>query len=143
MNTRDVSNERMHEQAARGQRLSTADLARAGEARPDGLAAGDGEVPHARMERPNDVQPLFPAEVSGEFRTRWTEIQTGFVDTPRESVEHADELVADAIKRLAESFAHERARLEEQWARNGDVSTEDLRVALQRYRTFFQRLLQV
>ena len=86
---------------------------------------------------------LFPEKEANEFRTKWTEIQTRFVDEPRRSVEQADALVADVIKRLANSFAEERSRLEGQWGRGDDVSTEDLRVALQRYRAFFDRLLNV
>jgi len=65
------------------------------------------------------------------------------VDEPRRAVERADELVAEVIKRLADSFAHERSRLEGQWGRGDNVSTEDLRVALQRYRAFFDRLLNI
>jgi len=65
------------------------------------------------------------------------------VDEPRRSVEQADALVAEVIKRLANSFAEERSKLEGQWGRGGDVSTEDLRVALRRYRSFFDRLLNV
>jgi len=75
------------------------------------------------------------------FQSRWETIQTGFVDEPRQTVEQADELVAEVMKRLAEGFATERERLEGQWGRGEDVSTEDLRIALQRYRGFFQRLL--
>ncbi|HSC51893.1 MAG TPA: hypothetical protein VLD16_16640 [Gaiellaceae bacterium] len=73
--------------------------------------------------------------------TRWQEIQTGFVDEPRESVAQADALVADLMQRLAASFSNAREGLEEQWDRGDDVSTEDLRVALKRYRAFFDRLL--
>jgi hypothetical protein len=86
---------------------------------------------------------LFPNEELQGLRTRWKEIQTGFVDEPRKAVEQADGLVASAMKRLAEVFADERAGLEKQWDRGDTVSTEDLRVALQRYRTFFERLLSV
>ena len=75
------------------------------------------------------------------YQYRWQELQTGFVDEPRRTVEQADELVAQVMQRLAESFASERERLEGQWGRGEDVSTEDLRVALQRYRAFFRRLL--
>jgi hypothetical protein len=86
---------------------------------------------------------LFPsAELEG-LRTRWKEIQTAFVDEPRKAVEQADGLVASAMKRLAEVFAQERSGLEQQWDRGDNVSTEDLRVALQRYRAFFDRLLSV
>ena len=77
------------------------------------------------------------------LRSRWTEVQTAFVDEPRKAVEEADGLVASAMKRLAEVFAQERSKLEQQWDRGDSVSTEDLRIALQRYRTFFQRLLSV
>jgi hypothetical protein len=86
---------------------------------------------------------LFPENESRDFHKRWTDIQTGFVDEPRQAVEQADELVAEVIKRLADSFARERSRLEGQWGRGDNVSTEDLRVALQRYRAFFDRLLNI
>ena len=87
--------------------------------------------------------PLFPENESTNFRNRWTEIQAAFVDEPRRAVEQADALVAEVIKRLASSFADERSKLEGQWGRGDNVSTEDLRVALQRYRAFFDRLLSV
>ena len=86
---------------------------------------------------------LFPENESKDFHKRWTDIQTGFVDEPRRAVERADELVAEVIKRLADSFAQERSKLEGQWGRGNNVSTEDLRVALQRYRAFFDRLLNI
>ena len=120
----------------------------------------DREEPHADrasstaevakdLERPertatsDDAATLFPEKEANDFRTRWTDIQTGFVDEPRRSVEQADALVAEVIKRLANSFAEERSKLEGQWGRGDDVSTEDLRVALRRYRSFFDRLLNV
>ena len=87
--------------------------------------------------------PLFAGNESDDFRRRWTDIQAAFVDEPRQAVEKADSLVAEAIKRLAEIFARERSTLEQQWAQGSDVSTEDLRVALRRYRSFFDRLLSV
>jgi hypothetical protein len=86
---------------------------------------------------------LFPAGEADDFRGRWTEVQTGFVDEPRNAVEQADSLVAEMMQRLAKVFAEERARLEEQWSRGDDISTEDLRQALRRYRSFFNRLLSV
>jgi hypothetical protein len=86
---------------------------------------------------------LFPENEAKDFHRRWTEIQTAFVDEPRRAVEQADSLVAEVIKRLANSFAEERSKLEGQWGRGDNVSTEDLRVALQRYRAFFDRLLKV
>jgi len=96
--------------------------------------------------KPADIDkptPLFPENEATNFRNRWTEIQAAFVDEPRRAVEQADALVADVIKRLASSFADERSKLEGQWGRGDNVSTEDLRVALRRYRAFFDRLLSV
>jgi hypothetical protein len=84
---------------------------------------------------------LFRDNDAADLRKRWSDIQTGFVDEPRRAVEHADALVADVMKRLAEGFASERAQLEKQWDRGDNITTEDLRVALQRYRSFFDRLL--
>jgi hypothetical protein len=85
--------------------------------------------------------PLFSPQEAQEMHSSWDSIQTGFVDDPRRAVEQADHLVAQTIKRLAEMFANERNQLEQQWSRGDNVSTEDLRVALQRYRSFFDRLL--
>src|SRR6185295_16199833 len=76
---------------------------------------------------------LFPAGEATSFRARWTEAQTGFVDEPRTAVEQADGLVAEMMQRLAQVFADERSKLEVQWSRGDDISTEDLRVALRRY----------
>jgi len=87
--------------------------------------------------------PLFPENELGDLRTEWSRIQAGFVDEPRQAVEQADGLVASTMKRLAEVFAKERANLEQQWDHGDNVSTEDLRLALQRYRSFFQRLLTI
>jgi hypothetical protein len=75
------------------------------------------------------------------YRERWDEVQVGFVDEPRRSVSDADVLVADVIDEITKGFAATRADLEDQWSGGGDASTEDLRVALQRYRAFFRRLL--
>jgi hypothetical protein len=86
---------------------------------------------------------LFSDEEAGQFRTRWADVQGAFVDSPRSAVERADSLVAETMKRLAEVFSEERARLEGQWDRGDNVTTEDLRVALQRYRAFFDRLLNI
>jgi hypothetical protein len=75
------------------------------------------------------------------FRRRWHDIQTSFVDEPQPSVEKADELVASVIQQIAQVFADERAKLESDWRKGDEVSTEDLRQALRRYRSFFDRLL--
>lgn len=87
--------------------------------------------------------PLLPRDALDELRERWTHVQSRFVDEPRRAVEHADSLVAELMMRLAESFANERSGLEKQWGRNQEVDTEDLRIALQRYHSFFDRLLDV
>jgi hypothetical protein len=118
--------------------LTTADLANAANG-----ADNAERVERSGRKEQESAGPLLPHEFSDEMRTRWENIQTGFVDDPRVAVQQADELVATAIKRLAESFAQERAGLEQQWSRGNDVSTEDLRQALRRYRSFFQRLLSV
>ena len=104
------------------------------------LQARDDEAA-ATPEEPAADRPLFDAGEGQELRDRWGAIQTGFVDEPRRAVEEADALVADLMTRLAQSFSDERKGLEGQWDRGDDVFTEDLRIALQRYRSFFDRLL--
>jgi hypothetical protein len=116
--------------------------------RPSSTAevAKDLEKKRGTTGKPADIDkstPLFPENEATNFRSRWNEIQAAFVDEPRRAVEKGDALVADVIKRLASSFADERSKLEGQWGRGDNVSTEDLRVALQRYRAFFDRLLSV
>jgi hypothetical protein len=87
--------------------------------------------------------PLFAGGDADGYRTRWSAIQTGFVDEPRRAVEEADVLVSEVVKRLSDGFAEERRRLESAWDRKDEVSTEDLRQAMRRYHTFFERLLVV
>ena len=86
---------------------------------------------------------LFHDEEALGFRSRWDAIQTGFVDEPRAAVEQADALVAQVVARVVQVFGEQRTTLERQWDRDRDISTEDLRVALTRYRAFFDRLLSV
>ncbi|HEX8984391.1 MAG TPA: hypothetical protein VF767_03130 [Bryobacteraceae bacterium] len=123
--------------------LSTADLANSG--RPAGATSYPEQMRGAggTAMAPEQSTPLFAAHEAQDLRSRWSDIQAGFVDEPRKAVEQADGLVAAAIKRLAEVFAEERSKLEAQWDRGDNISTEDLRVALQRYRSFFTRLLSV
>lgn len=98
-----------------------------------GEGAGDGgEQQWAPLLAETDVRAC---------RSRWGEIQASFVDQPRESVEQADRLVAELMQQLTASFSQQRSRLEEHWDGGDDVSTEELRVALTRYRSFFNRLL--
>lgn len=117
---------------------------------PIELPAGDRVRPGDSAQAPNNatvaniqVTPLFSEPEVNDFRSRWTNIQTAFVDEPRRAVEEADQLVASLMKKLADGFANEREGLEHQWDRGDTVSTEDLRIALQRYRSFFDRLLKV
>lgn len=136
--------------------LSTAELAEGANRRTAGadperdervmdreVQRGDVAAERADMTDESRSTHLLPSDLIDDFHSRWTEIQAGFVDEPRRAVQDADALVAEAIKRLAESFARERANLEGQWDRGDDVSTEDLRQALRRYRSFFSRLLSV
>ena len=111
---------------AEEERVTTADLLR-----QDSQSREDGRI------------ALFAGPETDHFRTRWHDVQGSFVDEPRRAVEQADELVASVIKRLTEIFADERSRLEKDWEKGEDVSTEDLRQALRRYRSFFDRLLSV
>jgi hypothetical protein len=136
--------------------LTTSDLAGAGRTAEEPTrpraeeSAGDVGVTPSRTDADakgaqagagSGASPLFEQGDRDGFQDRWNAIQTGFVDEPRKSVEQADALVAEAMSRLAKTFAHERQTLESQWGEGADVSTEDLRVALQRYRSFFERLL--
>jgi len=87
------------------------------------------------------VAALLNHDESELFRTRWSEIQGKFVDEPRSAVQQADALVSEVIEKLTKMFSSERSSLEGQWKEGNDVSTEDLRKALQHYRSFFNRLV--
>ena len=139
-----------------GGKLSTADFVSAGQVNSRGAAVlEDDEAAHdgviventggAQMVRePVSAQTaLFPDKECHDFRSRWDDIQIHFVDDPRKAVEKADNLVAETMKRLAEIFSEERKNMESQWSRGENVSTEDLRQSLQRYRSFFNRLLLI
>ena len=136
-------------------KLSTSDFAAGGQANSRGSAVlenhdtvrEDAFVENtggAKMVRELPVQTaLFPDKESHDFRSRWDDIQIHFVDDPKKAVEQADNLVAETMKRLAEIFSDERKNMETQWSRGENVSTEDLRQSLQRYRSFFNRLLLI
>jgi len=108
------------------------------------LAGMPSQAPVEQPEGSNQrAVPLFAQGEADQFRSAWKDIQTGFVDEPRSAVQQADEQVARCIKRLAEIFAEERTKMEQEWDKGDNVSTEDLRQALRRYRSFFDRLLSV
>ncbi len=113
--------------------------AQAGEAQPNELQARESR-PAADSER---LDPLFSPDLAQDYRSRWTAVQSSFVDDPRRAVQQGDELVAQVMQSLAETFADERDKLEEQLGQTDDASTETLRVALRRYRSFFERLLSL
>jgi len=112
---------------------------------PEGpkLVKGHEPKPLDQAAEISQSMPLFAEPEMVDFRSQWSKLQTGFVDEPRRTVEEADKLVAAVTQRLAEGFANERSGLEKQWDRGDNVSTEDLRIALQRYRSFFDRLLKL
>jgi hypothetical protein len=122
----------------RGKTIDTETIAAAGKGKPE-LAeivqSPDGGEP--------ELSSLFSGETERELRTQWHEIQTGFVDEPRRAVEQADELVAQLMQQLAQSFSNQRNSLERQWEQAEKISTEDLRLAFRRYRFFFERLLSI
>jgi hypothetical protein len=116
---------------------------------PTEPAVADREAPpnmtqgsRAEGESPTERSLFADDELAG-LRARWDSVQAGFVDDPKECVHKADGLVSDVVGRLATGFTETRSRLEEQWARGEEASTEDLRLALRRYRDFFERLLAV
>ena len=128
--------------------LSTADLARPPEPR-----AMEEDRPREELRSVEEPMPgpagaeplaaLFQGPHAEEFRRRWDAIQIGFVDDPRAAVRNADELVAQVLRTLAESFADQRSRIESTLGEGEHANTEAMRVALQRYRSFFQRLLSL
>jgi hypothetical protein len=140
-----------------GEGLSTAQMAAAGERQAPAeqtvaerpiteqgdrarTAVGPGE---ASATGGDERVALFSTDKAEQHRSRWQDIQADFVDDPRQAVEQADQLVAQLMKELAEAFASERAGLERSWERGDDISTEELRITLQRYRSFFGRLLSL
>jgi hypothetical protein len=109
----------------------------------NGAQMTDTSTAQSSSSEDGSQEPLFAASDAESLRSRWQDVQTQFVDEPRRSVEQADSMVAELMQRLAKMFADERGGLEQQWDRGGEVSTEDLRQALRRYRSFFERLLSV
>ncbi len=130
--------------------LTTSDLAAPAETRtaqPDvDRDVNESVTENRRAEVMNDdeqLAPLFSADAAKEFRSRWDAVQSSFVDDPKKAVRQGDELVAQVMKSLTETFSNERSRLEGQRDQSDKASTENLRVALRRYRSFFERLLSL
>lgn len=109
--------------------------------RPQPIPAA--QDPKAMGHDMEQLAALFPPQVASDFRTRWDQVQISFVDDPRQAVQQADELVAQVMKSLAANFAEQRSRLEAGIGHGGEVNTENLRMALHSYRSFFQRLLSL
>lgn len=125
--------------------LTTADLAGSADRREDARRPQEPDLQQdtpprssSAPQQERELAPLFEERAAHEYRTRWNIVQQGFVDDPRQAVRQGDELVAQVIKNLAETFAKQRATLEGEQG-----STEGLRLALRRYRSFFERLLSI
>jgi hypothetical protein len=137
----------MNELLLNDEKLTTADIAHPERLREvQASAIEDRKLEHlpiepAPLKTADPAGPLFPDDELHNFRARWDQVQTSFVDEPRQAVEQADSLVANVVKRIAEQFSTERERLEKQWDSGDNVTTEDLRQGLRRYRAFFDRLL--
>jgi hypothetical protein len=110
---------------------------------PEPVADSVQADPPSADHEASTAETLFAGDDVADLRSRWAGVQAAFVDNPKECVQKADHLVSDLVEQLTAGFAQARARLEEQWSRGQDASTEDLRMALMHYREFFDRLLAV
>lgn len=122
-------------------RPSSEEDGRSRDAAADAQRPGDEPKMSPAQAEDDERAPLLPGDDAERFRRRWEDLQAGFVDEPRQKVEEADELVGELMRQLTAGFSEERSSLESQWDSGENVSTEDLRVALTRYRSFFNRLL--
>ncbi|SDI32185.1 hypothetical protein [Variovorax sp. OV700] len=105
-------------------------------------------VPMPEMKAParnedDSLEPLFSPDAARDFRASWDAVQIGFVDDPRQAVRQADDLVRQVLEDLSRSFSNERSALDSAADTASQASTENLRLALRRYRSFFQRLLSL
>jgi hypothetical protein len=134
-----------------GMSMTTKDMTIVPEEATGQAAGGGAETKPSQSEIDEEIEEeeedatarrsLLASDSTDSYRERWEAIQASFVDEPRNSVEEADRLVLEVIQELQSSFTSEREKLEAQWQSGEDVETEDLRVAFQRYRSFFDRLL--
>lgn len=109
---------------------------------PVGEPAREPDPQAARQTADNDAA-LFDRDATKDYQDRWLVIQTEFVDEPRQAVEKAESLVGEVVQALTDSFAREHRDMEARWSGDREVSTEDLRLAIRRYRSFFNRLLSL
>jgi hypothetical protein len=124
------------------ERLSTEDLVAPKAEEPAGEQDDQSLDDRSNSSSLGERVELFSQDEIENFRGRWQTLQTAFVDDPRETVQGADQLVAEVMQALAATFAEHKRDLETQWQQGEEVATEDLRLALQRYRTFFNELLR-
>ncbi len=144
MNDQDKNQVTVKDQTQTNQPTSTSDIAKAMDhPTTENKTAPAHRVPGDTGTDTNRPAPLLAISTADQLRQRWTDIQASFVDEPRQAVQEADALVAQVIKQLADTFADTRSNMETQWSRGDNVSTEDLRLALRRYRSFFDRLLSL
>lgn len=142
MTTHDQHTDAYADQAAHGQPQYAAD--NQNYVPEDQVAPMQHDTEHNTAGHETDADGrLFADDELAGLRARWDAVQAGFVDDPKDCVQKADGLVADLVQQLTTGFGQARSRLEEQWGRGEQASTEDLRVALKRYRSFFERLLSV
>jgi hypothetical protein len=137
--TTEVIDDRREDLVRDGRAIDGNDVAFAREPRVVGRT--DDRYVDERAGESGQPGQLFPTTELNDLRAKWDQAQIGFVDEPRTAVKQADELVATLVTRISEQFSATRTELEHQWDRGDNVSTEDLRQALRRYRSFFDRLL--
>jgi hypothetical protein len=106
---------------------------------------GEADTNDARSETASDRAAeeratLIPPDRAASYNSRWTQLKSDFVDEPSRAVRGANELVGEVLDELEELFRSQRAELE-QGLDSEQTTTEDLRQALGRYRSFFDRLL--
>ena len=140
---RDIDDLEANADTAAGRVGPAAGLAPARERDPDSHTERTPTTAGGPTNREPAMMPLFSSHDTQGLRSRWESLQVAFVDEPRHAVEEADRLVTETVESLSRGFAAEREKLEKQWHRGEDASTEDLRLALRRYRSFFERLLSI
>jgi hypothetical protein len=108
---------------------------------PEAVATDTSQPGPQEAGEAEEAPQILTGEQAEDFNTRWQDVQSRFVDDPRDAVHSADALVADVMQTLASTFADHKQTLEDQWKRGEEVDTEGLRMALRHYRSFFNRLL--